>query len=43
MQGHDSLSTMTQEDPMQTDSNARQVAVDGAARPVLARSEAVFG
>jgi hypothetical protein len=35
--------TTTQEDPMQTDSNARQVAVDSAARPVLARSEAVFG
>jgi hypothetical protein len=27
--------TTTQEDTMQTDSYARQVAVDGAARPVL--------
>ena len=32
--GHEGSKT-TQEDTMQTDSYARQVAVDGAARPVL--------
>ena len=33
--GHEGSKTTTQEDTMQTDSYARQVAVDGAARPVL--------
>ena len=34
-EGHEGSKTTTQEDTMQTDSYARQVAVDGAARPVL--------
>jgi hypothetical protein len=33
--GHEGSKTTTQEDTMQTDSYARSIAVDGAARPAL--------